>query len=56
VAGKFQAGSGCNSAVFWPTVTTGKITKVILSSGLDESTDFDLKLESTNADRHNEAN
>jgi len=34
---------------------TGRFTKVILSGGFDESTDFDLMLESVDADRHNEA-
>jgi hypothetical protein len=56
VAGSFKAGTGRTSAVFELRAATGKITKAIVSSEVDESTDFDLYLESAISDRHNEAN
>jgi hypothetical protein len=42
MAGVFEAGTGLARPLFERCVRTGKITKAIVSSGVDESTDFDL--------------
>jgi hypothetical protein len=42
MAGVFEAGTGLTRLLFEPRVRTGKFTKAIVSSGVDESTYFDL--------------